>query len=89
MISLFTTVFTVFSYIFFGFILKKINIISNKIFEFFNFLSFNILLPIVLITYFWNISFPILNNYNFLIVFFGAGISVFVIGFYIGKFFLI
>ena len=87
MISLITTVFTVFGYIFFGFLLKKINIISNNIFKFYNFLSFNILLPIVLITNFWNISFPKLINYNFLIVFFGAGITVFIIGFYFGKIF--
>jgi predicted permease len=87
MISLLSTVFTVFGYILFGFILKKINIISNNTFKFYNFISFNILLPIVLITYFWNMSFPKLINYNFLIVFFGAGITIFIIGFYIGKIF--
>ena len=58
MISLLTIIFTVFGYIFFGFILKKTNIISNDIFKFYNFISFNILLPIMLITNFWNISFP-------------------------------
>lgn len=87
MISLVTTVFTVFGYICFGFILKKTNIISNSIFKIYNFLSFNILLPIALITNFWSISFPKLTNYNFIIIFFGTGITIFIIAFYIGRVF--
>ena len=79
MTSLLTTVFGVFGYIFLGFLIKKINIISDKVFAFYNFISFNLLLPIALITNFWNIIFPQLIVHELLITFFGAGIIIFII----------
>ena len=88
MTSLLTTIFGVFGYIFLGFLIKKINIVSNKIFKFYNFISFNLLLPTVLITNFWNITLPQLIIHELIITFFGAGIIIFIFGFYISnKFF--
>ena len=85
MTSLLTIFFGVFAYIFLGFLIRKINIISNKIFRFYNFISFNILLPIALITNFWNIAFPKLIFYELIITFFGAGIIIFIIGFFLSR----
>lgn len=85
MTSLVTTIVSVFGYIFLGFIIKKINIISDKIFRLYNFISFNLLLPIALITNFWNIAFPQFIFFKLMIAFFGAGIIVFIIGFFISK----
>ena len=85
MTSLFTTIFSVFGYIFLGFLIIKTNFISDKIFKLYNFISFNLLLPIALITNFWNITFPQFIIYELIIVFFGAGIIVFIIGFFISK----
>ena len=56
--SLFYVILSVFSYVILGFIIKKYFNISNKIIRNFDYLSFNILLPIALITYFWQINFP-------------------------------
>ena len=85
MTSLLTTVFSVFGYIFLGFLINKINVIPERIVKFYNFLSFNLLLPIALITNFWNITFPNLIVYDLLIVFFSAGIIIFIMGFYISR----
>ena len=85
MISLLATIFGVFGYIFFGFLIKKINIISNKLFKFISFTSFNLLLPIALISNFWNIALPQLFIYELIITFFGAGIIIFIIGFFISR----
>ena len=85
MISLLTTVFGVFGYIILGFVIKKINIISNKLLTYYNFISFNLLLPIALIINFWNITLPKLIIHELMITFFGAGIIIFLFGFYISK----
>ena len=85
MTSLLTTIFSVFGYIFIGYLIKKTNIISNKIFKFYTFTSFNLLLPIALITNFWNIEFPQLIVHELIITFFGSGIIIFIIGFFISK----
>ena len=85
MSSLLTTVFVVFGYIFLGFLIKKINYISEKFFVFYNFISFNLLLPIALITNFWIISFPQLIVNKLILTFFGTGIIIFIIGFFISK----
>ena len=85
MTSLLTTIFSVFGYIFIGYLIKKTNIISNKIFRFYTFISFNLLLPIALITNFWNIEFPQLIVHELIITFFGSGIIIFIIGFFISK----
>ena len=85
MTSLFSVVLGVFSYIIIGFIIKKINIIPNAVTKKFDYLSFNILLPIALITNFWLIEFPNVVIYNLIFAFFGSGIIVFIISFFIGK----
>ncbi len=83
--SLIYVLLSVFSYVIFGFILKKYLSLSQKIIIKFDFFSFNILLPIALITYFWQIEFPTFNIFFLLITFFGAGIFVFCIGFIIAN----
>jgi len=85
MTSLITTILGVFGYIFLGYLIRKSNIISIKFCQFYNLISFNFLLPIALITNFWNITFPELIYYELIIAFFGAGISIFIIGFFISK----
>ena len=73
MTSLITTIFGVFGYIVLGFLIKKTNIISDRFLKFYNFISFNLLLPIALITNFWIIKFPKLIVYELIITFFGTG----------------
>ena len=85
MSSLLTIIFSVFGYIFLGYLIKKTNIIPNKLIRFYNFTSFNLLLPITLITNFWNVTFPQLIVYELIIAFFGAGIIIFIIGFFISR----
>ena len=85
MSSLFSTIFGVFGYIILGFIIKKINIIPNEIIKRFNFICFNILLPIALINNFWKIKFPEITIFQLLLSFFGAGIIIFIIGFFFSK----
>ncbi len=81
--SLFYVILSVFSYVILGFLIKKYFNVSSKIISKFDYLSFNILLPIALITYFWKINFPSFNTLNLLFVFFGAGIFIFFIGYQI------
>ena len=83
--SLIYVIFSVFGYVILGFIIKKFTKLSEKITSKFDFLSFNILLPLALITYFWQIEFPRINTLLLLISFFGGGILVFVIGFQVGN----
>ncbi len=83
--SLFAIIFGVFGYIILGFIIKKINIIPNEIIKRFNFICFNILLPIALINNFWKIKFPEITIFQLLLSFFGAGIIIFIIGFFFSK----
>ena len=83
--SLFYVILSVFSYVIFGFILKKYFNLNYKIIVSFDYLSFNILLPIALITYFWQIEFPSFNSLFLVITFFGSGIFVFCIGFIIAN----
>ncbi len=85
MTSLLSVVLGVFSYIIIGYIIKKLNIIPNAVTKKFDYLSFNVLLPIALIVNFWLIKFPNVLIYNLIFAFFGAGIIVFIIGFFIGK----
>ena len=68
--SLLYVILSVFSYVILGFIIKKYFNVSYKIIGKFDYLSFNILLPIALITYFWQINFPSFNTLNLLFVFF-------------------
>ena len=77
MSSLIYIIFSVFGYVIIGFLIKKYLNLTNKITSRFDYLSFNILLPITLITYFWQIKFPNINTLLLLISFFGAGMIVF------------
>ena len=83
--SLFYVILSVFSYVILGFIIKKYLNVSKKIIIKFDYLSFNILLPLALITYFWQINFPSFNTLSLLFAFFGAGIIVFFIGYQIAS----
>ena len=85
MTSLLSAILSVFSFIIIGYIIKKLNIIPYNISKIFDFISFNILLPIALVTNFWLIEFPNVVIYNLIFSFFGAGIMVFAIAFYISK----
>ena len=85
MTSLFSTIFGVFGYIILGFALKKINIVPDYIVKKFNFICFNILLPIALISNFWRIEFPEIILFKLLLIFFGSGIIIFLIGFFFSK----
>ena len=64
MTNLLSAVVSVFIYIIIGYIIKKSNILPHTITKIFDFLSFNILLPIALITNFWLIEFPNIIVYN-------------------------
>ena len=88
MTSLLTTVFGVFGYILVGFVIKKINIIPDQFSKIYNYVSFNALLPLALITNFWTITFPKLIVHQLILAFFGAGIIIFLIGFFFSKKFL-
>tara|TARA_B100001059_G_scaffold21122_1_gene17059 strand:- start:5328 stop:6266 length:939 start_codon:yes stop_codon:yes gene_type:complete len=85
--SLIYVIFSVFGYVILGFIIKKFINLSEKIFSKFDFLSFNILLPLALITYFWQIEFPRIDTLLLLVSFFGSGILIFIIGFQVSNFF--
>ena len=85
--NLIYVIFSVFGYVILGFIIKKFINLSEKIFSKFDFLSFNILLPLALITYFWQIEFPRIDTLLLLVSFFGSGILIFIIGFQISNFF--
>ena len=58
MIDVLTTISIVFGYILIGYIVKKTHVIPLKIEKIFTNLSFNVLLPLALITNFWLITFP-------------------------------
>ena len=83
--SLIYIIFSVFGYVIIGFIIKKYQFLSDKITAAIDYLSFNILLPIALITYFWHIKFPNIKTFSLLIAFFGSGMMVFFIGFLIAN----
>ena len=85
--NLIYVIFSVFGYVILGFIIKKFINLSEKIFSKFDFLSFNILLPLALITYFWQIEFPRIDTLLLLVSFFGSGILIFIIGFQVGSLF--
>ena len=85
--SLIYVIFSVFGYVILGFIIKKFINLSEKIFSKFDFFSFNILLPLALITYFWQIEFPRIDTLLLLVSFFGSGILIFIIGFQVGNLF--
>ena len=85
--SLIYVIFSVFGYVIIGFIIKKFINLSEKILSKFDFLSFNILLPLALITYFWQIEFPRIDTLLLLVSFFGSGILIFIIGFQVGNLF--
>ena len=87
MSSVISTIIGVFIYVLIGYILKKIRIVPSKMEQVFTIISFNVLLPIALITNFWLITFPEILILRFLICFFGAGILIFAISFLIGKHF--
>lgn len=87
MSSVLSVIFGVFSYVVIGYTLKKIHIVPEKVEKKFTYISFNVLLPIALITNFWLIIFPEVFILKLFMSFFGAGILVFTLSFLIGKYF--
>ena len=85
MTSLLSTIIGVFGYILIGFVIKKINIIPDQFSKIYNYVSFNVLLPLALITNFWTITFPELIVHQLILAFFGAGIIIFLLGFFFSK----
>ena len=67
---MFEAIFKVFIFVLIGYIIKKINIFPKKIINWFDFTSFNILLPLALVAYFWQIKFPDINAFHLLLSFF-------------------
>ena len=88
MIDLLNIVSSVFGYILFGFFVNKLQILPKKYIDYFDFTGFNILLPLALIIYFWQVSFPQINSIGLIISFFASGIFIFITGFLISKQFL-
>ena len=88
MIELLNIVSSVFGYILFGFFLNKLQILPKKYIDYFDFTGFNILLPLALIIYFWQVSFPKIDSIGLIISFFASGIFIFITGFLISKQFL-
>jgi len=83
--SLITAIFGVFGYIIIGYIIGKLNFFPKRVIKIFDKISFNILLPLALVTNFWLIKFPEIIIYKLLIAFFGAGIIIFIIGFFLSR----
>ena len=88
MIDLLNIVSSVFGYILFGFFVNKLQILPKKYIDYFDFTGFNILLPLALIIYFWQVSFPQINSIGLIISFFASGIFISITGFLISKQFL-
>ena len=88
MIDLLNIVSSVFGYILFGFFVNKLQILPKKYIDYFDFTGFNVLLPLALIIYFWQVSFPQINSIGLIISFFASGIFISMIGFVISKKFL-
>ena len=83
MSNIFLVVLGVFGYIVIGYTIGKLKIFPNYLIRWFDFTSFNILLPLALIAFFWKIEFPNINIFNLIFSFFGSGILIFMIGFFI------
>ena len=88
MIELFNIIVGVFGYIIFGYIVNKLKLLPKKYINYFDFIGFNILLPLALIVYFWQVSFPEVDSGGLMISFFVSGIIISMIGFFISKLFL-
>ena len=82
---MFEAIFSVFAFVISGYTIKKTGFFNQKITQGFDYISFNILLPLALIAYFWKIEFPELNAFYLMSSFFGSGIIIFATGFYISK----
>ena len=87
MSDLFNIVAGVFGYIGIGYVINKIEIFPTKITQYFDLLCFNFLLPLALICYFWQVTFPKIDSLGLMISFFGSGIIIFFTGFFISRFF--
>ena len=85
MIDLFNIVSSVFGYILFGYFVNKLKLLPRKYIYYFDFIGFNIFLPLALIIYFWQVSFPEINSGGLIFSFFASGILIYVIGFFISK----
>jgi len=82
---LFEAIFSVFAFVIAGYIIKKTGILKKNITKTFDYISFNVLLPLALIIYFWKIEFPEINAFYLMSAFFGSGIIIFITGFFISR----
>jgi len=82
---LFEAIFSVFAFVIAGYTIKKTDILKEKITKSFDYISFNVLLPLALIAYFWEIEFPEINAFYLMSAFFGSGIIIFISGFFISR----
>ena len=62
MIEIFNIVTSVFGYIIFGYLVNKLKFLPKKYINYFDFTGFNILLPLALVAYFWQVSFSEINS---------------------------
>ena len=69
MIELLKIIAGVFGYITIGYIINKINIFPKKLTGYFDLLCFNVLLPLALICYFWQVTFPSVNSFGLMLSF--------------------
>ena len=82
---MFEAIFSVFAFVIAGYTIKKTDILKEKITKSFDYISFNVLLPLALIAYFWEIEFPEINAFYLMSAFFGSGIIIFIAGFFISR----
>ena len=82
---MFEAIFSVFAFVIAGYIIKKTGILKKNITKTFDYISFNVLLPLALIIYFWKIEFPEINAFYLMSAFFGSGIIIFITGFFISR----
>ena len=87
MIDLLNIIAGVFGYILLGYVINKLKLLPKKFINYFDYTGFNIFLPLALIVYFWQVSFPEINSGGLMIAFFVSGTVIFFIGFFFSRFF--
>ena len=87
MIDLINIISGVFGYILLGYLINKFKLLPKKFINYFDYIGFNILLPLALIIYFWQVSFPEVDSSGLMIAFFVSGTIIFFIGFFFSRIF--
>ena len=89
MIELFNIILGVFGYIILGYFINKLKLLPKKLINYFDYIGFNIFLPLALIIYFWQVSFPEVDSSGLMIAFFVSGTIIFFIGFFLVDIFFL